>query len=167
MELAKKLSSFDELRDEVIAETKFERGNFFPDAKILKRSHGLTLVRVSTCNEELTAKIFKPKENSAPAKKILSQPGGELWKNFSAPEVFNFVEEVGDKNKIHRTENPIVPGLLILKNFLDDEKFSGCKSVTMKFKSFVTAGENLFLTIDGNNFEISTADEVKITGNFF
>lgn len=167
MELAKKLSSFESLRDEIIAEIEFKRGNFFPDAKILKRSHGLTFVRVSTDGEELTAKIFKPKENPTLTKKILSQPSGELWKNFSAPEVFDFVREVGDKNKIHRTENPIVPGLLILKNFLSDEKFSGCEHVTMKFKNFVTAGENLFLTIDGNNFEISTTDEVKITGKKF
>ena len=163
--LAKKLSAFENFVDDVVAEIKFFYGNFEEDTKILKNRRNLKIIQVSTSDAKILVKLMTPQKNFeetfTTAKNFQNEKN--LWKNFSAEEVFNFVEEVGDKNKIHKISRPIVPGLLILETLLTSEKIFPCKILEMRFKNFITVGENLTLEkIDENNFEIKCGDSTKI-----
>lgn len=47
---------------------------------------------------------------------------GTLWRNFSKEEIADFSHITGDTNSIHLTENPVVQGMLILKELCDTVK---------------------------------------------
>lgn len=158
--LAKKLAAFEEFSEDVIAEIKFFRGNFAEETKILKSTRGLKIIEVAG-EGKILVKLMTPREKISVCEKVSAEK--IFWLTFTAEEVKNFVEEVGDKNKIHQTENPVVPGLLILEKILSVEPFREEKFLQLRFKNFVVAGEKLNLRRKNETvFEILSDDEVKI-----
>ena len=160
---AKKLTTIENLIGTVIAEIKFRRGIFEPETKILKSAHRLTMIKISLPAAQIFVKLIKCRENFVPPE-LPEGTQNFFWRKFTPEEVYKFVEEVGDKNEIHRTKLPIVPGFLIFESLIQSPEFSTCKSLTAKFEKFTLAGEGLNLKIDGNKFEIFTATERKIIG---
>jgi len=158
--LAKKLAAFEEFSADVIAEVKFFRGSFAEGAEILKFARGLKIIEVAG-EGKILVKLMTPRGKISAVEKVSAEKN--CWLTFTAEEVKNFVEEVDDKNKIHQTKNPVVPGLLILEKILEVEPFSEEKFLRLRFKNFVVAGEKLNLRrADEKVFEILSGDEVKI-----
>ncbi len=160
-ELAKKLAAFAQFVDFVIAEVEFQLGTFSASAEILKIHSAMALVQVSTPNAKLLVKMIRPRAKIKAAVGCRIQSSEKIWRVFTASEIFSFVQAVGDKNKIHQLNPPIVPGLLILETI--SAKFSS-QRIKMRFKNFITAGEPLSLYVVDKRFEIYSAGELKIFG---
>jgi len=161
IELAKKLATFAQFVDFVIAELEFQRGKFAAGAEILKTHSAMVLLQVSTPNAKLLVKMIRPRSEIKAAVGCRIQSAEKIWRVFTASEIFSFTQAVGDKNKIHQLNPPIVPGLLILETI--SAEFSS-RRIKMRFKKFITAGEPLSLRVNDNNFEIYSAGERKIFG---
>ncbi len=163
-DLAKKFSAFGQFVDCVIIELKFQRGNFSDGAEVLKAHSSMTLLRASSTDAEILLKMIRPRRSVTAALGCRIQAAEKTWRVFKASEVFEFVNSVDDKNKIHRLNPPIVPAMLILETLLSDENFSSCDGLKIKFRNFVTADEPLSLFADGKFFKLTSAGEQKVTG---
>ena len=162
-ELAKNFSAFGQFVDNVIIELTFRRGNFTSGAQVVKFHSAMVLLRASSTRAEILLKMIRPRQQVKAASGCRIQSAEKTWRVFTASEILNFVEAVGDKNKIHRINPPIVPALLILETLLADEKFSSVDGLKLKFKNFVTAGEPLSL-VGEKTFELTSAGVRKVTG---
>lgn len=63
--------------------------------------------------------------------------------SFTRAEIKDFIDETGDRNPIHRTACPVVPGLLILHRFLSLR--SAVTALQMRFYVPVYAGDRIDL----------------------
>lgn len=163
-ELAKKLAAFGEFADGVIIELEYRRGDFNSGAEILKQHSSMALLRASSENAELLVKLINPRREIKAAVGSRIDSSEKIWRVFTASEILEFAAEVGDKNKIHRLNPPIVPALLILENLLTCAEFSNSNHLKIKFKSFITAGEPLSLKICCGEFEVQSAGIKKFSG---
>ena len=69
-----------------------------------------------------------------------------LGQQFSAAEIKDFVRQVGDTNRIHQGDCPVVPGLLLLKAVMD--KYPD-RDVELRFHQAVFAAETVWLQENG------------------
>lgn len=164
-DLTRKLTAFEEFVDCVIIELLFRRGTFEAGAQVIKAHSSMALLRASSVEAELSIKLINPRHKIRAALGCRIQSSEKIWRFFTASEIFDFVAEVGDNNKIHHLNPPIVPGLLILETLLTCPPFSASKSLKLKFKNFITAGEPLILRGGGNRFEIDSAGVRKVLIN--
>ena len=162
-DLARKFSAFDRFVDNVIIELTFRRGTFEAGAEIVKVHSSMTLLRASSADAQILLKLIRPRHSVTAAVGCRIQSAEKTWRVFTASEILNFVESVGDKNEIHRLNPPIVPALLILETLLADKKFSSCDGLKLKFKNFVTADEPLSL-VGEKTFELTSAGVRKVSG---
>ena len=158
-ELARKLATFTDFVDFVIIETEFKRGTFKASAEILKAHFSMALVRLSSPNAQILIKLIRPRREITVPIGSRIQSSENIWRIFTASEVFDFATTVGDKNKIHQFNPPIVPALLILESIYAE---LSANSIKLKFKNFITAGEPLSLQVVGNKFEILSAGVRKV-----
>ena len=161
-ELAKKLSTFGQFVDFVIIELQFRRGTFEEGAQVLKEHSSMALIRASSSEAELVVKLIRPRKKITAALGSRIQSAERIWRVFTASEVSDFIQAIGDSNPIHQLNPPIVPAFLVLETI--------CAEVTadfirLKFKHFITAGEPLSLHVKGNRLEISGANVRKVLGN--
>ena len=161
-ELAKKLSSFAEFVDFVIIELQFRRGTFEASLEILKHHSSMALLQASSPEAELIVKMIRPRKEIAAALSCRIQSSEKIWRMFTASEVLEFAQAVGDKNPIHQLKSPIVPAFLILETIC--AQFVDCQSIKLKFKNFITSGEPLSLHVNGNRLEITSAGVKKVSG---
>ena len=161
-DLAKSFSAFGQFVDNVIIELDFRRGEFESSAEILKVHSSMVLLRARSATAEILLKMIRPRHEVKAVLGSRIQASEKNWRVFTATEIFEFVEDVGDKNKIHRINPPIVPALLILETLLADEKFSTATRVKLKFKNFITAGEPLSLVGHEKFFELTSAGVRKV-----
>lgn len=161
-DLAKKLSAFSEFAGTVIAELELRRGTFTDNAEVLKVHSAMALIRVSTAQAELLVKLIRPRSEVQAALGCRIQSSEKIWRVFTPSEVAEFVTAVGDKNKIHRLNPPIVPGILLLEVLINCADFATCRTLKLKFKNFITAGEPLSLRNIGDKFEIVGAGVRKV-----
>ena len=162
-QLAKNFSAFGQFVDGVIIELTFRRGNFSDGASIVKAHSSMAILRSSSTDAEILIKLIRPRREIKAAVGCRIQSAEKTWRVFTSTEIFAFVEAVGDKNKIHRMNPPIVPALLILETLLSEE-FAHVDGLKLKFRNFVTADEPLSLFDDGKFFELVGAGERKVTG---
>ena len=162
-DLARKLAAFTEFVDCVLAEAEFRRGTFTSGAQVVKIHSAMAVVRATTSEAELTVKLIRPRSTITAAVGSRIQSSEKIWRVFTASEVFEFAEAVGDGNKIHKLNPPIVPGLLLLETLLTCADFAACQSIKLKFKNFITAGEPLTLQGFGGRFEIYSAGVRKVS----
>ena len=162
-DLAKNFATLDKFCDDVIAEIKFFRGDFKSGLKILEDTREFKLILSASADEKILVKLVTPRRKIKSALGVRIQAENKTHFLFTADDVFDFVEDVGDKNKIYRLSPPIVPPLLILDTLLNFNNFSSCESIKLRFKHFITAGEPLtFKTVTENNFELVSAGAVKV-----
>ena len=162
-ELAKKLAAFKDFVDCVIISAEFKRGTFEESAEILKTHAAMILIRVRSSEAELLIKMIRPRKEIQATFGSRIQTAEKIWRVFTASEVSEFTAAVGDQNKIHQFNPPIVPGLLILETICATFP---TKSFKVKFKNFITAGEPLSLQVVENKFEITSAGVKKVSGEF-
>ena len=160
--LAKKLSAFTEFVDWVLVEAEFNRGSFVSGAEVVKIRSAMAVVRACSSEAELIVKLIRPRAKLDSAVSCRVHSAEKIWRTFTESEVAMFVAEVGDGNQIHRMNPPIVPGLLILETLLARADFSACRSIKLKFKNFVAAGEPLTLRSSESRFEICSAGVRKV-----
>lgn len=162
-QLAKNFSAFGQFVDGVIIELTFRRGTFSDGASVVKAHSSMAILRSSSTDAEILIKLIRPRREIKAAVGCRIQSAEKTWRVFTSTEIFAFVEAVGDKNKIHRLNPPIVPALLILETLLSEE-FAHVDGLKLKFRNFVTADEPLSLFGDGKFFELVGAGERKVTG---
>ena len=162
-QLAKNFSAFGQFVDGVIIELTFRRGTFSDGASVVKAHSSMAILRSSSTDAEILIKLIRPRREVKAAVGCRIQSAEKTWRVFTSTEIFAFVEAVGDKNKIHRLNPPIVPALLILETLLSEE-FAHVEGLKLKFRNFVTADEPLSLFDDGKFFELVGAGERKVTG---
>lgn len=162
-DLARKLTAFEEFVGGVTVELEFRRGTFEAGAQILKKHSAMALLRASSEDAQLLIKMIRPRREIRAALGCRIQAAEKIWRVFTASEILEFVSAVGDKNKIHRLNPPIVPGLLILETLLAWEEFSSSRVIKLRFKNFITAGEPLSISGDGRDFEIYSAGVRKVS----
>jgi len=165
-DLAKKFSAFGQFVDNVIIELEFQRGAFESCAEILKVHSSMVLLRARSSEAEILLKMIRPRHKIKAVLGSRIQAAEKNWRVFTATEILEFVEAVGDKNQIHRINPPIVPALLLLETLLADENFSAATRLKLKFKNFITAGEPLSLVGYGKTFELTSAGVRKVLGSF-
>lgn len=161
-DLARRLAAFGEFVDCVMVELRFRRGTFDAGAQIVKAHSSMALLRASSSDAELSVKLINPRHEIKAALGSRIQSSEKIWRVFTVSEVLDFAAAVGDNNKIHRFNPPIVPGLLILETLLTCAQFSASDSIKLKFKNFITAGEPLILRGGDGKFEIDSAGEKKV-----
>ena len=161
-ELAEKLTAFDEFVGMVLAELEFRRGAFTACAQVVKVHSSMVLLRACSSEAELSVKLIRPRAEVRAAVGCRIQSSEKIWRVFTASEVFDFITAVGDQNKIHRLNPPIVPGLLLLEVLLSCAEFSSCRTIKLKFKNFITAGEPLTLHGTGDRYELKSAGVRKV-----
>lgn len=160
-DLARKLTAFDFVGS-VLARLEFRRGSFTAGARLVEVHSAMAVICVRTSQAELLVKLIRPRSEILPALGCRIQSSEKIWRVFTESEVTDFVEDVGDRNQIHRLKPPIVPGLLLLETLLDCAEFSSCRCVKLKFKNFITAGEPLTLSQTAGGYEISGAGVRKV-----
>ncbi|AZV57794.1 MaoC family dehydratase [Clostridium sp. AWRP] len=75
---------------------------------------------------------------------------GTLWRNFSKEEIVDFSHLTGDINSIHLTENPVVQGLLILKELCDTIQTN---EIEVKYVHPVYGGNPVYIKYEENLIE--------------
>ena len=158
-ELARKLATFNQFVDFVIIEMTFRSGQFEADAEILKNYSSMALLRVSSPESEVLVKMIRPRQEIKLALGSRIQSSEKIWRIFTTSEILEFVEAIGDRNKIYQLKPPIVPAFLILETLCAEFPSNFIK---LQFKNFITAGEPLSLQGFGNKLEISSAGVRKI-----
>ena len=84
--------------------------------------------------------------NFAPEDEVI-KPEMVVWRSFSKSEVINFSNLVGDTNSIHYTENPVVPGLFILKELCATTQ---AHKIKVRYIQPVYADNLVYMQYEGN-----------------
>ena len=141
-----------------------------------KRRDRYATLALSKDGKQMTMKLIRPKETveqisgsrmegAHPVKERprMEKPeteGGEKQR-WSAADIQNFTEAVGDTNSIHQGEQAIVPGLLMLETmFLECEKQEMVwKKIKMRFYKPVFASQPVWTTREGMEITARTKEE--------
>ena len=126
--------------------------NVLPE--ILLDRHGLMKVRAMDASGQLTLKMLLGREAPAPrsdedgtlrlAADVQGiQKDGIVHLTFAAEDVAAFTRDVGDTNPLHEGARPLVPGLLIVEQLLEDPILLNCQRLRMKFITPVFAGQEV------------------------
>lgn len=140
-----------------------------------RRDHYATLA-LSKNGKQMTMKLIRPKETveqisgsrmegAHPVKERprMEKPeteGGEKQR-WSAADIQNFTEAVGDTNSIHQGEQAIVPGLLMLETMLleCEKQEMVWKKIKMRFYKPVFASQPVWTTREGMEITARTKEE--------
>lgn len=141
-----------------------------------KRRDRYATLALSKNGKQMTMKLIRPKETveqisgfrmegAHPVKELprMEKPeteGGEKQR-WSAADIQNFTEAVGDTNSIHQGEQAIVPGLLMMETMLleFDKKELLWKKIKMRFYKPVFASQPLWTTWEGMEITARTKEE--------
>ncbi|MES2794808.1 MAG: hypothetical protein V4683_02525 [Bacteroidota bacterium] len=89
--------------------------------KTLKNQSNAAIIFDKISDYQLLAVILIKSENNLILQKTTEDFKNLLFqKSFSEIELNNYLAFSGDKNPVHFGENPIVPGIMILKSFLQN-----------------------------------------------
>lgn len=156
-----------------IAQVELERGikEELPGCEEKKRDRYATL-KLTKNGKQMTMKLIRPKETVEQIPKsqmeeprqmqtIEIQSEGTGKQSWSVDDIQNFTEAVGDSNSIHRGEQAIVPGLLMLETmFLECEKQEMVwKKIKMRFYKPVFASQPVWTTREGMEITARTKEE--------
>ena len=141
-----------------------------------RRDDRYATLMVSKNGKQMTMKLIRPKETveqisgfrmegAHPVKELprMEKPeteGGEKQR-WSAADIQNFTEAVGDTNSIHQGEQAIVPGLLMLETMLleCEKQEMVWKKIKMRFYKPVIASQPVWMTREGMEITVRTKEE--------
>ncbi len=116
-------------------------------AEIVKSKRNYVLLRLENQQVEFQMYLMRTVQSKEGIKTHLkeNQQSQNLSEEksyiFSRQEILEFVNEAGDYNQIHRTENPVVPGFLLLEKLWNDK----ITNFEIVFRSPVYAGEEIHI----------------------
>ena len=160
-----------------IAQVELAKGikEELPVCEEKKRDRYATL-KLSKNGKQITMKLIRPKEiveqisgsrmeGAHPVKERprMEKPeteGGEKQR-WSAADIQNFTEAVGDTNSIHQGEQAIVPGLLMLETMLleCEKQEMVWKKIKMRFYKPVFASQPVWTIREGMEITARTKEE--------
>ena len=131
-----------------------------------KRRDRYAALILSKNEKRMTMKLIRPKENA----KLISasrmedsriQVEGAEKCSWSAADIQNFTEAVGDTNSIHQGEQAIVPGLLMLETMLleCEKQEMRWKKIKMRFYKPVFASQPVWTTREDREITARTKEE--------
>lgn len=141
-----------------------------------KKRDRYAILKLTKNGKQMTMKLIRPKETveqisgfrmeeAHPVKERsrMEKPeteGGEK-QSWSAADIQNFTEAVGDTNSIHRGEQAIVPGLLMLETMLleCEKQEMVWKKIKMRFYKPVFASQPVWTTREGMEITARTKEE--------
>ena len=141
-----------------------------------RRDDRYATLMVSKNGKQMTMKLIRPKEtveqisgfrmegvHSLKELSRMEKPeteGGEKQR-WSAADIQNFTEAVGDTNSIHQGEQAIVPGLLMLETMLleCEKQEMVWKKIKTRFYKPVFASQPLWTTWEGMEITARTKEE--------
>lgn len=143
-----------------------------------RRDDRYATLMVSKNGKQMTMKLIRPKETveqilgsrmegAHPVKELPQmedtqiQVEGAEKQGWSADDIQNFTETVGDTNSIHQGEQAIVPGLLMLETMLleCEKQEMVCKKIKMRFYKPVFASQPVWTTWEGMEITARTKEE--------
>ena len=118
---------------------------------IKKKKKDYIILEAFSQEEGLRLLLIKPSVSNQPERSAgeCSMDGFEpvAERSFTAEEILFFVKETKDTNPIHRTNSPVVPGLMMyewfISNVISKEEPSG--RIQIHFREPLFAGENLMI----------------------
>lgn len=140
-----------------IAKIKYQR--FQPKSdnetyknEIVKSNRKLCVINCSgytnnEITEMLTVYLMMNVTIKEPVEPEIVEDTGTLWRNFSKEEIADFSHLTGDTNSIHLTENPVVQGMLILKELCDT---TGTNDIEVKYIHPVYGCNPVYIKHEGN-----------------
>ena len=141
-----------------------------------RRDDRYATLMVSKNGKQMTMKLIRPKETveqisgfrmegAHPVKELLRMEkpeteGGEKQR-WSAADIQNFTEAVGDTNSIHQGKQAIVPGLLMMETMLleCEKQEMVWKKIKMRFYKPVFASQPVWTTREGMEITARTKEE--------
>lgn len=146
-----------------------EDGQDTEEPIIVKENKRMLVCKAQYSNASLTTTMLsKPRGSAAEADSIPDAVdvgiAGQVWKSFSREDVVGFVKEIGDTNPIHRTDKPVVPGMLLLA-CIKEELPSDIQELELTYRNAVFAEDPLELIIEGNSITLKGRTEF-VTGSF-
>ena len=141
----------------MIIKARWERiecnDSYEPD--IVKETKRMLVCQACYHNQRLsTTMLLNPAmDNTLPAGDFPKEAMNSCWHTFTRQEVLDFVEAVGDTNPIHRTEQPVVPGLLLLETIKAGLP-ENLDVLELSFRNAVFSGDPLELVVEGNQLEV-------------
>lgn len=146
-----------------IAKVKYEKfqskkDNIFYENKIIKNNKKLCVIECSGLDndqviEKLTVYLMVGAKVKKPVKSEMSDVSGNqgtLWRYFSKEEIAEFSHTTGDTNSIHLTDNPVVQGLLILKELCETTQ---ANKIEVKFIHPVYGNNPVYILNDDNTIK--------------
>ncbi len=130
-----------------------------------RRDRYATLI-LSKNGKQMTMKLIRPKETVEQISESWTehahiQAEGAKKQSWSANDIQNFTEAVGDTNSIHQGEQAIVPGLLMLETMLlecEKQKMLW-KKIKMRFFKPVFGSQPVWTTREGMEITARTKEE--------
>lgn len=143
-----------------------------------RRDDRYATLMVSKNGKQMTMKLIRPKETveqilgsrmegAHPVKELPQmedtqiQAEGAEKQGWSADDIQNFTEAVGDTNSIHLGEQAVVPGLLMLETMLleCEKQEMVWKKIKMRFYKPVFASQPVWTTREGMEITARTKEE--------
>lgn len=131
-----------------------------------RRDDRYATLMVSKNGKQMTMKLIRPKET---VEQILEsriegaqiQAEGAEHHSWSAADIQNFTQAVGDTNSIHQGEQAVVPGLLMLETMLleCEKQEMVWKKIKMRFYKPVFASQPVWTTREGMEITARTKEE--------
>lgn len=100
--------------------------------------------------ETLTVYLMMNVTVKESAKNEAFEDVGALWRTFSKEEIVDFSHQTGDTNSIHLTDNPVVQGLLILKELYNSTKVN---EIEVKYVHPIYGCSPVYLKQEENNIQ--------------
>lgn len=158
-------------RDVVIAAMTWERVDEPVKAPIVSCRGDLIMATFRSDSEQLTSKMMRitgMRGKAKPMKKSFSLPQDAVpWHTFNRSEILKFVDDVHDENPIHRTEQAIVPGCLLLeelaKRLNDANDNQRLKRLDIRFHHPCFNDEPVYLADHGHRIEGYSAHKPLFT----
>lgn len=121
---------------------------------IVKHRHSVIKVDIHEAHQSLAVSMLPYEEENherVAATSTLQLSECPRWRIFSKEEILKFVVDVNDENPIHRTEQPLVPGCLLVESWVRDKVPSENEmSLSFRFHGGVYSDECTYI-IEANN----------------
>lgn len=152
----------------MIIKTAWEKtgGDDIEEPEVLRETRRLIVFQARYAGEALTVSmLLNPKMAEAQESATEAVPQGKKAASWclSRQDIIDFVTAVGDSNPIHRSEVPVVPGMLLMdriKNILPPDS----SYLEMKFRRAVFADEIIDVYTSHDKFELFSGNQLSVTG---
>lgn len=156
--------------------SKMAQSEVLGEARVRKQRKNFVILELSGENYLLTMTLLCPRSSlrhAEPDETKVQMPDAEkktvlpenviARRSFTSAEILDFVQYVQDMNGIHRTADPVVPGLLMAEWFFSVLQSSDWGAMEMRFHMPAYAGQHLCLCRQSDRYDCISEE----TGQLF